>query len=80
MNRIEIRQNFHNLIDSIENENILFSFYELLKSRSQSEQGSLWNKLTFQEQEDLIKLADAANDPSNLIDHNEIKKKHTKWL
>lgn len=80
MSRLEIRQNFHNLIDSIENENMLLSFYELLKSRSQSDQGSLWKKLSWQEQEDLIKLADSTNDPSKLIDHNEVKKKHKKWL
>jgi len=80
MDRIKIKQNFHNLIDNIENENMLLGFYELLKSRSESEEGELWSRLSYQEQEDLIKLADSSNDPSNLIDHEDMKRKHKRWL
>ena len=42
MNLISIKKKFHILIDSIENEDILLAFYELIKMRSNSKEGILW--------------------------------------
>jgi len=33
MNTIELKKAFHNLIDSIDNERLLFNFYDLIKNR-----------------------------------------------
>ena len=80
MNTIEIKQNFHHLIDNIDNENLLISFYDLIMKRTTAKEGQLWNKLTEQEQQELILSFDESKKPENLIDHEDMKKKHKKWL
>ena len=80
MNTIAIRKNFHLLIDSIENENLLISFYELIKKRSTTKEGQLWNRLTQKEQEELLLSLAESENFENLISHDEMVKKHKKWL
>lgn len=80
MNTIELRKNFHLLIDSIENENLLISFYDLIKKRSSANEGQLWNRLTKQEQEELLLTLEESKNPDNLISHDEMKKKYKEWL
>lgn len=80
MNTIELKQNFHHLIDSIDNEKLLINFYELIKSRSSAKEGQLWNRLSVLEQEELLLSLDESKNPENLISHDEMMKKHKKWL
>jgi len=80
MNTIEIKQNFHILIDNIENENLLINFYDLIKKRSSAIEGQLWNNLTKLEQEELLLSLEESKNPENLISHDEMIKKHKKWL
>ncbi len=80
MNTIEIKQNFHLLIDSIDNEKLLINFYDLIKKKSSTKEGQLWNKLTYQEQEELLLSLEESKNPENLINYEEMKKKHKKWL
>ena len=76
MNTIELKQSFHHLIDSIDNENLLINFYDLIKKRSSAKEGQLWNKLTDQEQKELLLSLEESKNPENLIDHEELKIKH----
>ena len=80
MNTIELKQSFHHLIDSIDNENLLINFYDLIKKRSSAKEGQLWNILTDQEQKELLLSLEESKNPENLIDHAEMKMKHKKWL
>lgn len=80
MNTIEIKQSFHHLIDSIDNENLLINFYDLIKKRTTSKEGQLWNNLTELEQQELILSLHESKKPENLVDHEEMKMKHKKWL
>ena len=80
MNTIALKKNFHLLIDSIENENLLISFYELIKKRSSTKEGQLWNKLTQKEQDELLLSLEESENSDNLISHDEMVKKHKKWL
>ena len=80
MNRAELKKNFHLLIDSIENEKLLVDFYELLKNRSSSEEGRLWNNLTLQEQEEVLLTLKECDDPQNTISNEEMKKEYGKLL
>ena len=80
MNVLEIKKKFHNLIDSIDNEVVLMNFYELVKNRSSVPIGSLWNKMSTEEQDDLLQTLEATNNPKNLISHEKMEKKHRKWL
>jgi hypothetical protein len=80
MNTIELKKSFHSLIDSIDNDNLLMNFYDLLKSRTSAKEGQLWNRLTKDEQEELLLSLEESENPENLISHEEMKKKHKKWL
>ena len=80
MNTIEIKKDLHNLIDSIDNVNLLSNFYDLIKKRLSSKEGQLWNRLTTKEQEELYLAFEESENPENLISHEEMKKKHEKWL
>ena len=80
MNGTELKKDFHNLIDSIDNVNLLSDFYDLIKKRISSKEGQLWNKLTLKEQQELLMSLEESKDPENLISHEEMKKKHKKWL
>ncbi|MGF7141285.1 hypothetical protein [Roseimarinus sediminis] len=80
MNTIDIKQSFHHLIDSIDNENLLISFYDLIKKRSIAKEGQLWNNLSEQEQQELLLSFEESKNPENLINHDDMKLKHKKWL
>lgn len=80
MNTIELKKSFHLLIDSIDNEDLLASFYDLIKKRSSTKEGQLWNRLTYQEQEELISALEESENPEYLISNDEMKKKHKKWF
>ena len=76
----DIRSNFHNLIDRIDNESLLMKFYDLMIKSTTSKEGQLYKQLT-KEQKSLLMLAEEeSNNPDNLISYNQQKKKHQKWL
>ena len=80
MNTIELKKSFHDLIDSIDNENLLINFYELMKKRTSIKEGQLWSRLTKQEQEELLSTLEESKNPENLTSHEKMKEKHKKWL
>ena len=80
MTTIELKKNFHNLIDRIENERLLRDFYDLFLRRFKAKEGKLWNNLTAEEQDDLLMSEEESKYEANLISHKEMMKKHQKWL
>jgi hypothetical protein len=80
MDTIELRNNFHHLIDSISNDNVLSKFYSIMVKIREHQEGKLWARLSESEREELIKADIESDDPVNLIPHSEIEKKHNKWL
>jgi len=80
MNTLELKKNFHLLIDSIDNENLLVSFYDLIKERTSVKEGQLWSRLSSKEQEELLSALEESEHPENLISHEEMVTKHKKWL
>jgi len=80
MQTLDLKKNFHNLIDSIDNEFLLLNFYELIKKRSKTKEGKLWNKLSEEEQKDLLNTFEESKNPEYLLSHKDVKKKHKKWL
>ena len=80
MNTIELKNNFHQLIVSINNDNILSKFYAIMAKMKERTDGKLWARLSIEEQEELIRADIDSNDPVNLIPQTEIQKKHLKWL
>jgi len=80
MNTLELRRNFHLLIDSIDNENILFKFYELILNKKNEKENVLWNNLTNEQRRELNLAFEESEESKNLISNDELKKKHKKWL
>lgn len=80
MSTLEIKKSFHNLIDTIDNENILLFFYDMMKRKSSSKDGQIWNKLSAEQKEELLLSVKESENPDNLIVNEEMKKKHKKWL
>jgi len=80
MTTIELKNNFHHLIDSIDNEHLLLKFYDLMKSRTISKEGKLWSRLTKEEQEELLISFEESEKEENLLSHDEMMNKHKKWL
>ena len=80
MTTIELRKNFHALIDSIDNENILLFFYDLLKRKSDDKEGHIWNRLSDEQKQELLLSALESENPDNLISHEDLKAKLKKWL
>lgn len=80
MNTTELKKSFHLLIDSIDNENLLINFYDILKKKSSAVEGKLWSNLTIEDQNELLLALEESDNPENLISQEEMKKKHQKWL
>lgn len=80
MTTIELKNNFHHLIDSIDNEQLLLKFYDLMKSRTVTKEGKLWSRLTKDEQDELLIAFDESQKEEHLLSHDEMMKKHKKWL
>ena len=80
METTQLKINFHQLIDSIDNERILSKFYGLMSKSKESAEGLLWSRLTKEEQEELLLSDIESEDSKNLISHSIIQKKHKKWL
>lgn len=75
-----IKQKLHDLIEKIDNEAILNQVYELIYKKSSSKEGDLWNKLTPEQQQEVLLSLEESNTPNNLISNEEVKKNHKKWL
>jgi hypothetical protein len=80
MNTVELKTNFHKLIDSFNNESILSKFYDLLLKAKESKENQLWSRLTVEEQEELKLIEKQCHEPENLIAHSVVSEKHAKWL
>ena len=80
MNTLALKSNFHKLIDDINNESILNSFYEIMSNAKDHTEGSLWSRLSAEDKQDLIETEKESHHLDNLIPHSEMKTKHNKWL
>ncbi len=77
---MKIKEEFHHLIDSIDDEQLLKGYYELIQNLNSSENSQLWDNLTEEQKEELQIAYEESFDPANLISHEEVKKSHEKWL
>lgn len=80
MNAIEIKTNFHQLIDQINNDQLLIKLYRIMEQASLNADGQLWGRLTEDEQKELLKIEEEVQSDSNLISNEQMQSKHQKWL
>ena len=77
---MKTKEEFHKLIDTIEDEQVLKGYYELIQKLNNQESGKLWEGLTEEQKNELIISYEESNDPENLISHDHVKNQHDKWL
>jgi hypothetical protein len=74
------RDDFHKLIDGIEDEQVLKAYYALIQRLNYNQTGELWNKLSGEEKAELLLSYEESFDAENLIAHNQVQEQHAKWL
>lgn len=77
---MNIKEDFHQLIDSIEDEQLLKSYYQLIQKINIDQNGHLWNSLSEDEKKELLTAYEESFDSNNLISHEQVKLQHDKWL
>jgi hypothetical protein len=77
---MKIKDDFHHLIDSIEDEQLLKSYYELIQKINYGQNGHLWNSLNEDEKKHLLIAYEESFDINNLLSHEQVKLQHAKWL
>ena len=77
---MKTKEDFHKLIDKIEDEEVLKGYFNLIQRLNNNQTGELWNTLSPEEQEELLLSYEESLDPNNLVSHNDVKKQHAKWL
>ena len=74
------KDEFHSLIDKIEDEELLKSYLQLIQRLNSHQTGLLWDSLSFSQKEELMLSYEESFDPKNLVSHEEVKNKHSRWL
>jgi hypothetical protein len=77
---MNIKDNFHHLIDEIDDEQLLEEYYKLVQRLQDNQSGKLWNSLNENQQGELLLAYDESFDKNNLISHEHVKKQHEQWL
>jgi hypothetical protein len=77
---MKIKDDFHHLIDSIEDEQLLERCYQLIQKINDDQNGHLWNSLTEEEKKNLLVAYEESFDSNNLLSHEGVKQQHEKWL
>lgn len=80
MDAIEIKANFHHLIDKISNEELLIKLYHIMEQAIKINDGQLWSRLTEDEQKELLKIESDVQSDQDLIPNEQMEIKHKKWL
>ena len=80
MNTLDIKTNFHHLIDQINDEQLLIKLYHIMEQASSTTDGQLWSKLTEEQQNELLQIEKEVQSGVPLISNDQMKVKHKKWL
>ena len=80
MDSIELKNNFHNLIDSIKNDALLMRFYDIMTRAKNRKEGALLVRLTKEEYKELMLAYKESEDEENLLSHKGMMEKHKRWL
>lgn len=74
------KDDFHNLIEKIEDEKVLKGYFKLIQRLNNNQTGELWDSLSPAEKDELMLSYEESLSPNNLISHEAVKKQHDKWL
>ena len=74
-----VKENLHSLIDTIGDEMLLESVYEILQQSSTNSNGAIWQSLSAKQQQEVIQAASSLSDARQLS-NNAMIEKNEKWL
>ncbi len=77
---MKARDEFHNLIDKIEDEKTLKGYLALIQKLIKSQSGELWNELSAEAKAELLLSYEESFEASNLVSYEQVRKQHEKWL
>lgn len=75
-----VRNNLHEIIDTIEDEALLQSIYELLEETRSQKAGEIWSTMSESQRKETLAAEQEIPYPDKQIDHEEMKKRNKKWL
>ncbi len=76
---MSIKQKLHELIESIDDEQVLEAYFHLLKPLNEEVMGGNWSNLNDSEKEELLVSYDESFAPKNLVDHSVVMERARKW-
>ena len=74
MNTLELKSNIHKTVESIQNEELLQTVYDFLKSKQMNKSGEMWNSLTEEQKNEVRITYEESEDENNLKDVDELFK------
>ena len=80
MNALAIKVEMFELLAQTYDEAVLLKLYKSMKEVFETTESDWWDELSTEQQTRLQKSIEESYDPENLIDHEDMKKKHAKWL
>ncbi len=80
MNALAIKVEMFELLAQTYDEAVLLKLYKSMKEVFETTDTDWWDELPPEQQARLQKSIEESYDPENLIDHEDMKKKHAKWL
>ncbi|MBS1486347.1 MAG: hypothetical protein JST43_02065 [Bacteroidetes bacterium] len=74
------KESFHQLIDLIEDEQKLKSYFDLIEKLNSQKPGELWGSLSQEQKNELLLSYDESFNEKNWVSHQEAKRQHAQWL
>jgi len=74
MNTSELKSNIHKTVDSIQNEQLLQTIYDFLKSKEKIKPGKIWESLTEEQKNEVLLAYKESENENNLLDSDELFK------
>lgn len=78
MELAELKSQFHQLIDQINDRSMMEQFFDAM-SQSLRSDGAVWSSLSQDQKEGVIKAYEESKNAGDLISLNELKAKYAKW-
>ncbi|WP_198170143.1 hypothetical protein [Mucilaginibacter arboris] len=68
MEALELKFHIHQIVDAIQNEQVLQTLYDFLKSKENEKDGSLWESLNEEQKKEVMLAFEESEDEGNLVD------------
>ncbi|MEQ8714826.1 MAG: hypothetical protein RIC80_17535 [Cyclobacteriaceae bacterium] len=74
MGKTDLKSNLHQLIDSIQNQELLQSIYDILDARKEKASGGIWSNLTDDQRNEVLEAFEESEKEENLVPHAQVVK------